>query len=31
LHGANVLSLPVVGRLLGLGRDLERDTGSRPG
>jgi hypothetical protein len=30
LHGANVLSLPVVGRLLGLGRDLERDTGSRP-
>lgn len=29
LHGANVLSLPVVGRLLGLGRDLERDTGSR--
>lgn len=29
LHGANVLSLPVVGRLLGLGRELERDTGSR--
>ena len=25
LHGLNVLSLPVVGRLLGLGRDLERD------
>jgi hypothetical protein len=31
LHGANVLSLPAVGRLLGLGRDLERDTGSRVG
>lgn len=26
LHGLNVLSLPVVGRLLGLGRQLEEDT-----
>lgn len=25
LHGLNVLSLPLVGRLLGLGRDLDRD------
>ena len=25
LHGLNVLSLPVVGRLLGLGRQLEED------
>lgn len=30
LHGASVLGLPLVGRLLGLGRDLDRDTGSRP-
>ncbi len=26
LHGANVLSLPVVGRLLGLSRQLDEDT-----
>jgi NADH:ubiquinone oxidoreductase subunit 3 (subunit A) len=26
LHGANVLSLPIVGRLLGLGRQLDEDT-----
>ena len=26
LHGLNVLSLPIVGRLLGLGRQLEEDT-----
>lgn len=26
LHGLNVLSLPLVGRLLGLGRQLEEDT-----
>ena len=25
LHGLNVLSLPVIGRLLGLGRSLEED------
>ena len=31
LHGASVLGLPLVGRLLALGRDLDRDTGSRPG
>lgn len=29
LHGLNVLSLPVVGRLLGLGRQLEEDLPSR--
>ena len=27
LHGANVLSLPIVGRLLGLSRRMEEDTG----
>lgn len=26
LHGLNVLSLPIVGRLLGLSRDLQEDT-----
>lgn len=26
LHGLNVVSLPVIGRLLGLGRALEEDT-----
>ena len=26
LHGLNVLTLPIVGRLLGLGRQLEEDT-----
>lgn len=26
LHGLNVLSLPIVGRLLGLGRQLDEDT-----
>jgi hypothetical protein len=26
LHGLNVISLPVIGRLLGLGRTLEEDT-----
>ncbi len=26
LHGANVISLPVIGRLLGLGRSLDEDT-----
>ena len=26
LHGLNVISLPVIGRLLGLGRTLEGDT-----
>jgi hypothetical protein len=26
LHGLNVVSLPVIGRLLGLGRTLEEDT-----
>ena len=26
LHGLNVLSLPLVGRLLGLGRQLDEDT-----
>lgn len=26
LHGLNVISLPVIGRLLGLGRTLEADT-----
>ena len=26
LHGLNVLTLPLVGRLLGLGRQLEEDT-----
>jgi hypothetical protein len=26
LHGLNVISLPLVGRLLGLGRELEEDT-----
>jgi hypothetical protein len=29
LHGMNVLSLPIVGRLLGLGRDLDHDTRPR--
>lgn len=29
LHGLNVLSLPIVGRLLGLGRDLDHDTRPR--
>lgn len=28
LHGANVLSLPLVGRLLGLSRQLDEDTPS---
>lgn len=28
LHGLNVLSLPLVGRLLGLGRNLDEDTPS---
>ena len=28
LHGANVLSLPIVGRLLGLGRRLDSDAHS---
>jgi hypothetical protein len=27
LHGANVLSLPIVGRLLGLSRRMEEDAG----
>lgn len=31
LHGASVLSLPVVGRLLGIGRDLERAGARFPG
>ena len=26
LHGLNVLSLPLIGRLLGMGRQLEEDT-----
>jgi len=26
LHGLNVISLPIIGRLLGLGRALEEDT-----
>lgn len=26
LHGLNVISLPIIGRLLGLGRSLEEDT-----
>jgi len=26
LHGLNVLSLPVIGRLLGMGRQLDEDT-----
>ena len=26
LHGLNVISLPIIGRLLGLGRTLEQDT-----
>jgi len=26
LHGLNVISLPIVGRLLGLGRSLDEDT-----
>ncbi|MBT8217103.1 MAG: hypothetical protein HKN74_05150 [Acidimicrobiia bacterium] len=26
LHGLNVISLPIIGRLLGLGRTLESDT-----
>jgi hypothetical protein len=26
LHGLNVLSLPVIGRLLGIGRHLDEDT-----
>ena len=25
LHGANVLSLPIIGRLLGLGRRVDED------
>jgi len=25
LHGANVLSLPIIGRLLGLGRRIDED------
>jgi hypothetical protein len=29
LHGLNVLSLPLVGRLLGLTRQLEEDTPSQ--
>ena len=28
LHGANVLSLPIIGRLLGLGRQLDEDSGT---
>jgi hypothetical protein len=27
LHGANVLSLPIVGRLLGLSQRMEEDAG----
>ena len=27
LHGANVLSLPIVGRLLGLSRRMDEDAG----
>lgn len=31
LHGANVLSLPIIGRLLGLGRRIDEDArGPRP-
>jgi hypothetical protein len=30
LHGANVLSLPLVGRLLGLSRDLDDDFAREP-
>jgi hypothetical protein len=30
LHGANVLSLPIIGRLLGLSRRMEEDAG-QPG
>jgi len=30
LHGLNVLSLPLIGRLLGMSRDLEADTPARP-
>ena len=32
LHGLNVLSLPVIGRLLGLGHDLVRapESGASP-
>ena len=30
LHGANVLSLPVVGRLLGLGRRMDADAMDAP-
>jgi len=29
LHGLNVLSLPVIGRLLGMGRYLDEDTRSK--
>jgi len=31
LHGANVLSLPIVGRLLGLSRRMEEDAGRPEG
>jgi len=30
LHGANVLSLPIIGRLLGLGRRLQEDVPGPP-
>ncbi len=30
LHGANVLSLPIIGRLLGLGRRLDEDAHEPP-
>lgn len=30
LHGANVLSLPIIGRLLGLGRRLDADAQPTP-
>jgi hypothetical protein len=31
LHGLNVLSLPLIGRLLGMSRQLEEDTPARSG
>lgn len=30
LHGLNVLSLPLIGRLLGMSRELERDVPASP-
>jgi hypothetical protein len=30
LHGANVLSLPIIGRLLGMARRLEEDVPTTP-